>query len=217
MNRDFEFKQLLRAYRAGIISEKTFESEMAELEHGADVNGANGASGGGFRAFGKTYPSEREAVITFLDKAHAAEANGAATFENWAKLCTTDCIRSGIKMIAEREAYHARVFKNRLHELGGKPTSPVNEEGRKFKESMSDPNLKDTEKLLVHNALVPNPAARFQPIIEFAEQIREDLETKEMIKLFVQDELSSGNWLNASCAALNAPPASASVVMPEEI
>ncbi|MBF6560594.1 MAG: hypothetical protein IVW56_09905 [Candidatus Binataceae bacterium] len=210
MNRDFEFKQLLRAFRAGIISEKAFEGEMAELEHGAGHNGANGANGasGGFRAFGKNYGSEREAVISFLDRAYAAESNGAATFENWAKLCTTECIRSGIKMIAEREAYHARIFKNRLRELGAKPSAPVNEDGRKFKEAMSDPNLKDTEKLLVHHKLVADPVVFFQAISEFAERITEDVETKEVIKLFVQDEISSGTWLNASCAALNAPAAS---------
>src|SRR5579859_3860797 len=138
MNRDFEFKQLLRAYRAGIITDKTFETEMAALEHGVGVNGSNGTAGG-FRAFGKNYASEREAVLTFLDTAQAAEANGAVIFDNWAKLCTTDCIRSGIKMVAERERYHARVFENRLHELGGRCSAPVSEEGRKFLESISDP------------------------------------------------------------------------------
>src|SRR5579859_3441848 len=64
MNRDFEFKQLLRAYRVGIISEQTFETEMAALEHGRGANGSNGTAGG-FRAFGKNYASEREAVLTF--------------------------------------------------------------------------------------------------------------------------------------------------------
>ncbi len=216
MNRDFEFKQLLRAYRAGIISEKTFETEMAALEHGQGANGSNGTAGG-FRAFGKNYASEREAVLTFLDMAQAAEANGAVIFDNWAKLCTTDCIRSGIKMVAERERYHARVFENRLHELGGKCSAPVSEEGRKFLESISDPKIKDTEKLLIHNRLVPDPAARFKSICEFAELIKEDLETKEMVKLFVEDEISSGNWLNSACAALNAPATSKSDSMMEQV
>ena len=35
MNRDFEFRQLLRAYRSGVITEETFEQEMANLETGA--------------------------------------------------------------------------------------------------------------------------------------------------------------------------------------
>jgi hypothetical protein len=216
MNRDFEFKQLLRAYRAGIISEQIFETEMAALEHGQGANGTNGAAGG-FRAFGKNYASEREAVLTFLDMAQAAEANGAVIFDNWAKLCTTDCIRSGIKMVAERERYHARVFENRLHELGGKCSAPVSEEGRKFLESISDPKIKDTEKLLIHNKLVPDPPARFKSICEFAELIKDDLETKEMVKLFVEDEISSGNWLNSACAALNAPATSKSDSMMEQV
>ena len=75
MNRDFEFKQLLRAYRAGIINEKTFESEMAEIEHADGANG-NGTAGG-FQYQGKTYKSERDAIVSFLDKSRAGEANGA--------------------------------------------------------------------------------------------------------------------------------------------
>jgi hypothetical protein len=67
MSRDFEFKQLLRAYRSGIISEATFEGEMKCLESGEMTNG-NGNGMGGFKAFGKTYGSERAAVISFLDK-----------------------------------------------------------------------------------------------------------------------------------------------------
>ena len=212
-NRGFEFKQLLRAYRAGIISEQTFKTEIAGLEHASGANGTN-AGAEGFRAFGKTYASEREAVLSFLDRAQAAEANGAVIFDNWAKLCTTDCIRTGIKMVAERERYHARLFEERLHELGGKCSAPVSEEGRKFLASISDPTIQDAEKLLIHHRLVPDPTARFKSICEFAELIKEDLETKEMVKLFVEDEISSGNWLNSACAALNAPaPAKADSMM----
>jgi hypothetical protein len=97
------------------------------------------------------------------------------------------------------QRYHARVFADRLRELGGKCSASVSEEGRKFLESISDPTVKDTEKLLIHHKLVPDPAARFKSICEFAELIKEDLETKEMVKLFVDDEISSGNWLNSAC------------------
>ena len=72
MNKDFEFKQLLRAYRSGIISEHTFETEMMGLEKG----GSNGGSAGGFKAFGRSYASEREAVIKFLEVVAPAEAAG---------------------------------------------------------------------------------------------------------------------------------------------
>src|SRR5579871_1939172 len=91
MNRDFEFKQLLRAYRAGIITEATFEAELAEIERGAGTNG-NGAHGG-FEAMGKTYGCERDAVVAMLDRFRAGEAGGHAAFGGWEKTVSTECIR----------------------------------------------------------------------------------------------------------------------------
>jgi rubrerythrin len=211
MNRDFEFKQLLRAYRTGIISESTFEREMAELEHGA----SGATNGSGFRAMGKTYGSEREAIISFLDNARAAESNAGVAFSNWAKVCKTDCIGSGLRMIAERESYHGRVFEQRLRELGAECRAVVTEQSRKFSECVSDPNLSDNEKLLRVNALIKDPIEVTKPIREFAEAIKDDLNTKELVKLFCEDELSSTKWLCYACAALNAPAqASASASQP---
>jgi hypothetical protein len=202
MNRDFEFKQILRAYRAGIISDETFEAEMAGLERGA---GANGSSTAGFLALGKTYKSEREAVISFIDKVRVAEANAAVAFTNWAKVCTTDCIRSGLRMIAEREGYHSRIFEQRLGDLGAECRATVSEESRKFTECASDPKMSDNDKLLQIAARVPDPEAAVRPICEFADLIKEDLETKEALKLFFEDELSSTKWLIYACQTLNAP------------
>src|SRR5580704_4621484 len=128
MNRDFEFKQLLRAYRAGIITESTFEKELAEIERGAANGNGNGARG--FEALGKTYGSEREAVVAVLDRFRAGEAGGYAAFSGWDKQVSTDCIRSGIRMIAERESYHSRVFERRLADLGEECKAPLTDFGR---------------------------------------------------------------------------------------
>jgi len=98
MSRDFEFKQILRAYRNGIIDEATFDKEMAKLEGGAGTS----SNGGSFRAMGKSYPSERAAVMSFLENTAAGEAGGAEAFSKWAAVCKTDCIRSGLRMVAER-------------------------------------------------------------------------------------------------------------------
>jgi hypothetical protein len=206
MNRDFEFRQLLRAFRAGIITEQAFEAEMAEIERGGAANG----TGGGFRAFGKTYKSEREAIVRFLDKGLAAEANGALTFGGWAKVCTTDCIRSGLRMIAEREGYHARIFENRLRELGVEPHAEASAESVKVRECASDPQMTDNAKLLEFDGLLGNPEELIQPIFEFADRIKEDMETKEVLRLFAEDELSSAKWLKYACEALNAPAAKTS-------
>jgi Mn-containing catalase len=211
MNRDFEFKQLLRAYRSGVITEETFEQEMASLETGA-TEMTNGA--GGFRAFGKTYNNEREAVIAFIDRARVAEANAGIAFNNWANVCKTDCIRSGLRMIAERESYHGRAFERRLRDLGAECRATLNEDSRKFAETVSDQGLADNEKLLRFNALVSDPDAAVKPILEFANMLKDDLETQEMLKLFYEDELSSTKWLKYACAALNAPAQAAQTAQP---
>jgi hypothetical protein len=209
MNRDFEFKQLLRAYRAGIINEDTFECEMAELEKGISASG-NGANHDGFRCMGKSYRSERDAIVAFLDKARVAECNAGVAFANWVKACKTDCIRSGLKMISERESYHGRVFEQRLRELGAECRAEVSEESRKFAECVSDQHMPDNEKLLRFAALVPDAEAAIKPIFDLSEAIKDDLETKELVRLFAEDELSSTKWLRYACAALNAPAPSAS-------
>ncbi len=213
MSRDFEFKQLLRAYRSGVITQSTFESEMAWLEGGTPTTNGNG--GAGFKAFGRTYKSERAAIVSFLDKVRAGEANGGEAFAAWAEVCTTDCIRTGIRIVAEREAYHARIFAQRLAELGGETRAMATEDGRKFTAYLGNPSISDNEKLLRFTARVGKPEDVIKPICEFAELLKEDLSTKEALRLFAEDELSTAKWIWDSCAALNAPKqqASASTTM----
>ena len=199
MNRDFEFKQLLRAYRTGIISEASFNHEMGELENGAGANNSRG-----FEAFGKTYGSEREAVAALLDRFRVGEANGEKAFKAWEQQCTTECVRSGIRMIAEREGYHARIFERRMADLGLKCEAQPAEMSLTITERLADANTPDNQKLLYLNSLAPNPETFLKPIADVAEKIQEDLETKELLKLFVQDEMSSAKWLQYACGALNA-------------
>ena len=201
MNRDFEFKQLLRAYRSGIISEKTFETEMAALEQGQA--GSNGSRG--FEAMGKVYSNEREAVVSMLDRFRAGEANGMAAFSGWSKHVNTDCIRSGVRMICEREGYHARIFEARMKDLGADCKAEVNEASRKITATLSDSAMTDNQKLTYLANLAPDPDAFFKPVLEFVDNLKEDLETKELFKLYVQDELSSAKWLLYACEALNGP------------
>jgi len=200
MSRDFEFKALLRAYRSGVITQQTFESEIALLENGAANGNGNSA---GFNAFGRSYKCERDAVISFIDKVRAGEANGGQAFAAWAEVCTTDCIKTGIRMIAEREAYHSRVFAKRLAELGGQQRADVTEDGRKFTEYLGDPNIPDNVKLLKFVERVGKPEDAIKPICEFQALLKEDLGTKEALRLFAEDELSSTKWIYESCAALN--------------
>jgi hypothetical protein len=201
MNKNFEFKQLLRAFRTGIIDEATFESEMKALENGAHANG-NGASAGSFTAFGKSYASESEAVLKFLETVSAAETNGGDTVRAWLGVCTTDCIRGGLKMVAERESYHGRTFAARLAELGGMMANRDTAEFRKNLAYLRDTKISDLAKLKRGAERFPNPDETIRPLFEFAASLKEDLQTKEMVQLFAEDELSTLKWQKAAWAAL---------------
>jgi len=202
MNRDFEFKQLLRAYRKGIISAETFEEEMTTLENGGGLESA-GDGGSGFRAFGRLYHSERAAIISFLDKVRAAEAEGGEALSRWAAVCKTDWIRTALRIIAERESYHARVFEQRVLELGGEKRAASTEEGRKFSDYLGDPHVSDLDKLKSFTSRVGDPEEAVKPIHDFAALIKEDRETKEALRLFAEDELSSTTWTVDACKALS--------------
>lgn len=198
MKRDFEFRQLLRAYRSGIISDQTFESEMKNLEMGA----ANGTTDAGFRAFGTTYTSEREAVIKFLEAVAPAETAGGEAVSEWLKTCKLDCIKGGLKMVVERESYHGRAFAQRLMELGGTVPQSVSPQLRESIEYLCDTGMSDLAKLQKTVMRYPNPEETIRPLFEFADLIKEDQQTKEMVKLFAQDELSTLKWQHSLCTVL---------------
>jgi hypothetical protein len=203
MASDFEFKQLLRAYRRGVISETVFEQEVEAMDNGsAATTNRNTANAGGFKAFGKTYANEREAILAFLDKYGAAEAAAEVCLNKWADLAKIDCVRGGFQMIAEREGYHGRVFARRLRELGGQKKDDGRETLRAL-EYASDPNLSDAEKLLKATSFGPDPKALLQPIFDFGDAIKEDQLTKQLVQLYAKDELGSATWIYETCAMIN--------------
>ena len=159
-------------------------------------------SNSGFQAFGRTYRSERAAIVSFLDKVRVGEKNGGEAFAAWAVLCKTDRLRTGLRIIAEREAYHSRIFERRLEDLGGEKRADVTESGRKFRARLADPNLSDAEKLLCFTQEVGSPEEAVKPIHDFAALLKEDLDTKEALRLFAEDELSSTRWIADACALL---------------
>jgi hypothetical protein len=203
MDKNFEFKQLLRAYRKGIIDEATFEQEVTSLENGA------GANGGRFTALGKSFGCERDAVLYFLDRVGSAEGAAEVALRKWDAIAKTDCVRGGIRMVAEREGYHSRVFERRLRELGGTKKEDGSDTARQL-EYYADPNLSDAEKLLrATSSAGPDPMKILQPLFDFAASLKEDLLTKEIATLYAKDELASATWIYEACALLNGKGAEA--------
>ncbi len=202
MNRDFQIKQLLRAYRSGLLSDAAFEEEMAHLEQKPGEAGQ--AETPGFQALGGVYRSEREAVINFLDQLHATKMETAIGFAKWAAGCRTNVLRTGLMMIAERNAYHARVLERRVRELGGELHVIPSERGSKLVELLANREISDSDKLLALTSFIRDPQETVAPILEFASLLRSDIETRQALRLLAEDELSSANWLHEACALLRA-------------
>jgi len=199
MNREFEFTQLLRAYRKGIISEKAFEEEMAMLE---GPGGATAGNGSGFTAMGKTYACERDGIVAYLQRVRNGEAAGAQALAKWAEVCKTDCMRSGLRTIAEREAYHVRVIDRKLADLGAPCETARDPEIDKFVSMQSDPNVSDLDKLRRIASSFSNAEEVVKPIYDFVDLIKDDLDAKEMLALWAEDEHSSIKWFLHAFKAL---------------
>jgi hypothetical protein len=212
MNRDFEIRQLLRAYRSGIMSEAAFEEAMTELEH--ESGEQQPAEPRGFEVGGRAYRSEREAVLSFLDELHATQMDSAIGFAKWSAVCRTSGLRTGLVIAAEREAYHARVIQRRMHELGGELRSTASAHGGQLVELLANASISDLEKLTALTSLIQDPQQAVGPLLQFAQALTRDIETKQALRLIAEDELSSANWLHEICAALTALQAGAQAAAP---
>jgi hypothetical protein len=200
MNRDFEVRQLLRAYRSGLMSEAAFEEEMARLE--AESAGVEDSESRGFEAFGQTYRSEREALLGFFDKLHATQIDAALAFAKWAAVCRTPGLRTGLILIAERDSSHARVLERRAREIGGQLHSVTTEHGSKLVEVLANPEISDLDKLMGVVNFIPEPREAAAPILTFASLLKSDIESRQALRLIAEDELSTAAWLHDTCAAL---------------
>jgi hypothetical protein len=200
VNRDFEIRQLLRAYRSGLMSEAAFEEEMNRLEQGSETPAQ---AQPGFEAFGRVYRSEREAVINFLDELHANQMEKAIGFAKWAAVCRTNGLKTGLTMIAERDAYHARMLERRVGELGGELHGSPSEQGSKLVELLANRDIGELEKLLALISFIRDPQEAVAPIVQFASLLRADLETRQALRLLAEDELSTANWLHEIYAILS--------------
>jgi len=190
---DFEAKQLLKAYRKGLISDDLFEAQMRELQNGKQ-----------YVFNGKPHATEREMIMHLLDEFRCGE-NFASEFLNcWLGVSDQECVKGGLRVVQNREAYHAQVLEARLRELGGIPQCTVPNERREKDMALYASSVKkDAEKLLAVNAQITDPAQTLKFITDVIDQIQEDQQSKELLRSLVQDEMSSITWLKEACALLN--------------
>lgn len=193
ISQDFEARQLLKAYRKGLISDELFEAQMRELGNGAQ-----------YRYGDKPLGSEREMIMHLLDEFRCRENFAADYLNRWIAVSDQECARGGLRVVQQREAYHAQLLEARLRELGGIPQCTVPAERRDTEVAFyTSTEKKDAEKLLALTSRVTDPAQALKYITDVVEQIQEDQQSKELLRSLVQDEMSSITWLKEACALLN--------------
>lgn len=195
---DFETRQLLKAYRKGLISDELFESQIRELQKGKYVFN------------GKSYASEREMIMTLLDEYRCAENFASEYLSRWNEVSNQECVKGGLRVIQQREAYHAKLLEDRLRELGGAPQCTVSPEQRAKEMAIYAAQDKtDAQKL----QYVANQIQDLPKVLSFitgvVDQIQEDQQSKELLRSLVQDEMSSAQWLMEACQLMNRTNAAA--------
>ncbi len=166
----------------------------------------NSAGSPGFELFGRHYPSEREAIVSLIDLLRAEEGAAGEAIGAWVKICRTPSLRGGLGWIAERESFHGRFFGERMKALGAEWRATINpERGAEYQACLADPGVPDTVKLARLVGTIGDTATIIAPVIDFANRITEDIETREALLLYCEDEISTGKWLCGACDRLGVP------------
>jgi hypothetical protein len=196
-SRQFEVRQLLKAYRKGLISDELFEEQMREIS-GGDSPAVEVAPGKTYRLRKRVFHSERELLVRFLDEFRAGEAFGGETFALWCQATSDPALRGGLRVVAEREARHGRLLADRLAEIGGRPEVTLPEEFRQAAcARLASREIPDLDKIRDLTRRLPDVDAAVQPIRDVIDQIAVDCETRTLLGLLVDEEASTLRWLHA--------------------
>lgn len=197
---DFEVRQLLKAYRKGLISDELFEEQMQDLQNGLQ----SGTGAQGYMYNGTCYETEKEMLMALLDEFRCGENFAAEYLNRWVDVSDQDCVKGGLRVVQHREAYHADILEARLRELGGDPQCTVPAERRdKELPYFADANKTDLEKLQSIAAQLNDPAAVLKPLTDAIAQIQDDQQSKELLSSIIDDEMSSIKWLLGACETLS--------------
>jgi class 3 adenylate cyclase len=128
-------------------------------------------------------------VIDFLDGYRAAEAAAANAFGAWIAVSDTPCLRGGLRAVQMREGYHARLFEERIKELGGSPKAEMDEAGEAFLMSFGD-DRSDAEKVDAFMNAAGDPKV-LEQLEAQAARMNDDEETQFLLRSVIEDERAS--------------------------
>jgi hypothetical protein len=209
VDRQFELRQLLKAYRRGLISDEVFEEQLRDIQLDGAATDRFARPARTYRVRERTFTSERAMLLHFLDEFRAGETFGGEVFAAWCAVATDPRVRGGLEVVREREAMHGRLLARRLAALGGEPRAELPE---KFRNAacarLGSREIADADKIVDFMRRLPDPEAAVAPIREVIAQIEEDCETRALLESVLEDEAATVRWFHATGELLGvAPPA----------
>jgi hypothetical protein len=181
---------------------------MTKEEQKADSTPQRRTVYGGYK--GKPNPSERDKIVHLLDQYSCTEGFVAEYLPRWIEVSPNEAVKGGLRTIQLREASHARLMKARLQELGGARQYQIPAERReKELPFFASAQTSDVEKLRVLANLFGDPTEFLKPVTDLIAEIREDQQSKELLRTIIDDERASIQWLVGMYETLDAATATA--------
>jgi hypothetical protein len=203
----FELRQLLKAYRRGLISDDVFEEQLRDIQ-------GNGAAGNGqapaparepYRVRDRTFATERDMILHFLDEFRAGETFGGEVFALWYSVARDARVRGGLQVVREREAMHGKLLAARIAALGGRCHAALPEKFQTAARArLGSAEVSDADKIADFVRRLPDAEAAVKPIRAVIAQIEHDSETQALLENVLEDELATVHWFHAMAK----PPAS---------
>jgi ferritin-like protein len=191
----FELRQLLKAYRRGLISDEVFEEQLREIQ----LDGSAAAPAARcYRAGERSFATEREMVLHFLDEFRAGETFGGEVFALWSAVASDPCVRGGLEVVREREAMHGRLLAARITTLGGQCRASLPEKFQlAARTRLGARDVADRDKVADFVRRLPDVDAAVAPIREVIAQIESDLETRALLESILEDEIATVRWFHS--------------------
>jgi hypothetical protein len=143
-------------------------------------------------------PTPPAPLLAFLDALRAAEAASAEVLDAWIAVCRLDGLRGGLRTIAAREATHARLLAESLTSFGAVSRAAVPDRVRAAAlECFGDAETSDESKLGVFLERYARDGAVTEPIEAAMDEVPNDVETREFLRLIAAGETGTVAWLRA--------------------
>ncbi|MEO8124095.1 MAG: hypothetical protein ABI633_08605 [Burkholderiales bacterium] len=144
---------------------------------------------------GKANPSERDRIVHLLQAYRSTENFNAHYLPKWAEASDDAGMKGGLRVIQAREGVHARLMRERLRELGETTFIEVSRERHdRDVPFFASRERSDLEKLAFLGHVFEDVDDFFKPITDLISDIKEDLQTREMLRTILDDEYATVEW-----------------------